>query len=77
MSDKQKPNLGEYFITLFLGGILTGPGGMFFSTLVFGPVPLGYLTDAGPLWLNAVVSMSLVSFSSAGVQISILGMHLK
>ena len=35
MSDKQEPNLGEYFITSFLGGILTGPGGMFLSTLVF------------------------------------------
>ena len=35
MSDKQEPNLGEYFITSFLGAILTGPGGMFLSTLVF------------------------------------------
>ena len=35
MSDKKQPNLGEYFITSFLGGILTGPGGMFLSTLVF------------------------------------------
>ena len=35
MSDKQKPNLGEYFITTFIGGILTGPGGLFLSTLVF------------------------------------------
>ena len=35
MSDKQQPNLGEYFITSFLGGILTGPGGMVLSTLVF------------------------------------------
>ena len=35
MSDKQETNLGEYFITSFLGGILTGPGGMFLSTLVF------------------------------------------
>ena len=35
MSDKQEPNLGEYFITSFLGGILTGPGGMVLSTLVF------------------------------------------
>ena len=35
MSDKQESNLGEYFITTLLGGILTGPGGMFLSTLVF------------------------------------------
>ena len=35
MSDKQETNLGEYFITSFLGGILTGPGGLFLSTLVF------------------------------------------
>ena len=35
MSDKQEPNLGEYFITSFLGGILTGPGGMFLSSFVF------------------------------------------
>ena len=35
MSDEQHPNLGEFFITSFLGGILTGPGGMFLSTLVF------------------------------------------
>ena len=35
MSDKQETNLGEYIITTFLGGILTGPGGMFLSTLVF------------------------------------------
>ena len=35
MSDKQESNLKEYFMTSFLGGILTGPGGMFLSTLVF------------------------------------------
>ena len=35
MSDKKEPTLGEYFITSFLGGIVTGPGGMFLSTLVF------------------------------------------
>ena len=35
MSDKKQTNLGEYFITSFLGGILTGPGGMVLSTLVF------------------------------------------
>ena len=35
MSDKEKTTLGEYFITTFIGGILTGPGGMFLSTLVF------------------------------------------
>jgi len=35
MSDKKEPTLGEYFITSFLGGILTGPGGMFLSSLVF------------------------------------------
>ncbi len=35
MNDKKEPNLGEYFITTFLGGILTGPGGMFLSTLIF------------------------------------------
>ena len=35
MSDKKESNLGEYFITTFLGGILTGPGGMLLSTLIF------------------------------------------
>ena len=35
MSNKRESNLGEYFITIFLGGILTGPGGMFLSTLLF------------------------------------------
>ena len=35
MSEKQENNLGEYFITSFLGGILTGPGGMFLSPFVF------------------------------------------
>jgi len=35
MSNKEKTTLGEYFITTFVGGILTGPGGMFLSNLVF------------------------------------------
>ena len=35
MSDKQQPNLGEYFIAAFLGGFLTGPGGLFLSPLIF------------------------------------------
>ena len=35
MSDKEKTTLGEYFITTFIGGILTGPGGMFLSNLIF------------------------------------------
>tara|TARA_A100001388_G_C28587544_1_gene411881 strand:- start:77 stop:625 length:549 start_codon:yes stop_codon:yes gene_type:complete len=34
MSDKKTTNLGEYFIAAFLGGILTGPGGLFLSTLI-------------------------------------------
>ena len=35
MNNKEEINLSQYFITTFLGGILTGPGGMFLSTLVF------------------------------------------
>ena len=35
MSNKEETNLGEYFIAAFIGGILTGPGGLFFSTLIF------------------------------------------
>ena len=35
MSNREEINLSKYFITTFLGGILTGPGGMFLSTLVF------------------------------------------
>ena len=35
MSDKKESNLGEYFITTLLGGIITGPGGMFLSSLIF------------------------------------------
>ena len=35
MSNREEINLSQYFITTFLGGILTGPGGMFLSTLVF------------------------------------------
>ena len=35
MSNREQINLSQYFITTFLGGILTGPGGMFLSTLVF------------------------------------------
>ena len=35
MSNKQETNLGEYLIATFLGGILTGPGGMFLSILIF------------------------------------------
>jgi len=31
MSDKRGTNLGEYFIAAFLGGILTGPGGLILS----------------------------------------------
>ena len=34
MSDKKITNLGEYSIAAFLGGILTGPGGLFLSTLI-------------------------------------------
>ena len=34
MSDKKDTNLGEYFIAAFLGGILTGPGGLILSTSV-------------------------------------------
>ena len=35
MSNREETNLSEYFITAFLGGILTGPGGIFLSTFVF------------------------------------------
>ena len=48
-----------------------------FSTFEFGPIPLGYLTAAGPSYSYAVVSNFLVSSSSEGVQITIFGMHLK
>ncbi len=34
MSDKKESNLTQYFIAAFLGGILTGPGGLFLSTLI-------------------------------------------
>ena len=34
MKNKNESNLIEYFFTTLLGGILTGPGGMFLSTLV-------------------------------------------
>ena len=34
MSDKKETNLGEYLIAAFLGGILTGPGGLFLSTFI-------------------------------------------
>ena len=34
MSNKEETNLGEYFIAALIGGILTGPGGLFFSTLI-------------------------------------------
>tara|TARA_B100000941_G_scaffold278467_1_gene242829 strand:- start:492 stop:1043 length:552 start_codon:yes stop_codon:yes gene_type:complete len=35
MINKPETTLIEYFIAAFLGGILTGPGGMFLSTLIF------------------------------------------
>ena len=35
MIDKEKNKLTNYFITTFTGAILTGPGGMFLSPLVF------------------------------------------
>ena len=34
MSDKGGTNLGEYFMAAFLGGILTGPGGLILSTSI-------------------------------------------
>ena len=34
MSDKKETNLGEYLIVTFLGGFLTGPGGLFLSPLM-------------------------------------------
>ena len=46
-------------------------------TDAFGPVPLGYLTAAGPLCLKAVVKSNLVSFSSEGVIRIIFGIHLR
>ena len=35
MINREETNLSEYFIAAFLGGILTGPGGIFLSTFVF------------------------------------------
>ena len=35
MGNKKETNLGEYFIAAFLGGFLTGPGGLFLSPLIF------------------------------------------
>ena len=35
MDNKVETNLGEYFLAAFIGGILTGPGGLFLSTLTF------------------------------------------
>ena len=35
MIDKKETKLGEYFIAAFLGGFLTGPGGLFLSPLIF------------------------------------------
>ena len=35
MNNKQETKLIEYFIAAFLGGTLTGPGGLFLSTLIF------------------------------------------
>ena len=34
MSNREETNLSQYFITSFLGGILTGPGGIFQLILV-------------------------------------------
>ena len=34
MSDKKETSLKEYFIAALLGGILTGPGGLFLSPLI-------------------------------------------
>ena len=35
MGNKKETNLGEYFIAAFLGGFLTGPGGLFLSPMIF------------------------------------------
>ena len=35
MNNQEKPKLIEYFITIFVGAILTGPGGTFLSPLIF------------------------------------------
>ena len=35
MNNKEESKLIEYLIAAFLGGILTGPGGLFLSTLIF------------------------------------------
>jgi len=35
MKNKVETNLGKYFLAAFIGGILTGPGGLFLSTLTF------------------------------------------
>ena len=35
MSNRKETNLGEYSIAAFLGGILTGPGGILLSTFAF------------------------------------------
>ena len=35
MKNKSESNFVEYFFSTFLGGVLTGPGGMILSTLVF------------------------------------------
>ena len=35
MGNKKETTLGEYFIAAFLGGFLTGPGGLFLSPLIF------------------------------------------
>ena len=34
MNNRDETNLIEYFISAFLGGFLTGPGGLFLSTLI-------------------------------------------
>ena len=35
MIDREENNLINYFITIFFGGIFTGPGGLFLSPIVF------------------------------------------
>ena len=60
---------------IFASPILKGLRSL--STLLLGPVPLGYLTEAGPLCKYAVVNNFLVSFSSEGVHITMFGIHLK
>ena len=34
MNNRDETNLIEYFISAFFGGFLTGPGGLFLSTLI-------------------------------------------